>query len=272
MWNDGAFPQLSSPRSSSCVRAGNSEWLQSSNTSAELERLNRDNFFSSLQDNYSDCLQLQVNRPPHLGSITGDGDPMTLTVAAGSTECSTAGVQPKVLAERRKRSRARDPGTKHQTTSRPSKRLRTVCCETQHRQPPDESTTMAGTQLVKAPVRRSQKLGDKITALQQLVSPFGKTDTASVLHEAALSINFLHEQIKTLAAPYFGMSSPEVRVQGHARNIADLRSRGLCLAAVDAIPELMDGKACSTCWPEIPVREASLDRHRLSNFTTMHTP
>ncbi|KAG2626556.1 hypothetical protein PVAP13_3KG368500 [Panicum virgatum] len=31
---------------------------------------------------------------------------------------------------------------------------------------------------------RKEKLGDRITALQQLVSPFGKTDTASVLHEA----------------------------------------------------------------------------------------
>ncbi|CAL9754313.1 unnamed protein product [Musa acuminata subsp. burmannicoides] len=242
---------------------------------------NRDNFLSSRQDNYSDCLQLQGSCPPHLGSITGhtfpesnaagDGDPMTVTVAAGSAEYSTAGVQRKILAERRKRSRARDPGTKHQTTSRPSKRLKTVCWQTQHRLPADEST-MAGTQLVKAPARRSQKLGDKITALQQLVSPFGKTDTASVLHEAALSINFLHEQIKMLAAPYFGMSSPEVRVQGHARNSADLRSRGLCLAPVDAIPELMDGKACGSCWPEILVREAGLDLHRLSNFTTMYTP
>lgn len=60
--------------------------------------------------------------------------------------------------------------------------------------------------------------------------------------------------------------------QGHARNSADLRRRGLCLAPVDAIPELMDGKACSSCWPEILVREAGLDRHRLSNFTTMYTP
>ncbi|RRT80575.1 hypothetical protein B296_00006475, partial [Ensete ventricosum] len=130
----------------------------------------------------------------------GDGDPMTVTVAAGSTECSTAGVQP-------------------------------------------------------------------------------KTDTASVLHEAALSINFLHEQIKVRSSNLFSVfvlnesdAYKTYNCQGHARNIADLRSRGLCLAAVDAIPELMDGKACSTCWPEIPVREAGLDRHRLSNFTTMHTP
>uniref|UniRef100_A0A804LI54 BHLH domain-containing protein n=1 Tax=Zea mays TaxID=4577 RepID=A0A804LI54_MAIZE len=52
-------------------------------------------------------------------------------------------------------------------------------------------------QSIKAPpCKRSQKLGDKITALQQLVSPYGKTDTASVLHEAATCIKHLHEQIQ----------------------------------------------------------------------------
>ncbi|OIV91617.1 hypothetical protein TanjilG_09029 [Lupinus angustifolius] len=42
---------------------------------------------------------------------------------------------------------------------------------------------------------RKEKLGDRITALQQLVSPFGKTDTASVLHEAIDYIKFLHDQV-----------------------------------------------------------------------------
>ncbi|KAI0498277.1 hypothetical protein KFK09_021518 [Dendrobium nobile] len=49
-------------------------------------------------------------------------------------------------------------------------------------------------QTIKEPVK-NQKLGDKITALQQLVSPFGKTDTASVLQEATVHIKALHEQI-----------------------------------------------------------------------------
>ncbi|TQD87248.1 hypothetical protein C1H46_027210 [Malus baccata] len=39
------------------------------------------------------------------------------------------------------------------------------------------------------------KLGDRITALQQIVSPFGKTDTASVLYEAIQYIKFLQEQV-----------------------------------------------------------------------------
>ncbi|ONM56915.1 basic helix-loop-helix (bHLH) DNA-binding superfamily protein [Zea mays] len=42
------------------------------------------------------------------------------------------------------------------------------------------------------------KLGDKITALQQIVSPFGKTDTASVLYEAINYIKWLHEQVQVI--------------------------------------------------------------------------
>ncbi|KAL6538378.1 hypothetical protein OROGR_012366 [Orobanche gracilis] len=49
---------------------------------------------------------------------------------------------------------------------------------------------------------RKVKMGDRITALQQLVSPFGKTDTASVLSEAIAYIHFLHEQVSVLSNPY----------------------------------------------------------------------
>ncbi|XP_077242759.1 transcription factor bHLH110-like isoform X2 [Tasmannia lanceolata] len=43
---------------------------------------------------------------------------------------------------------------------------------------------------------RKEKLGDRIAALQQLVAPFGKTDTASVLMEAIGYIKFLHDQVE----------------------------------------------------------------------------
>ncbi|TVU16920.1 hypothetical protein EJB05_32924 [Eragrostis curvula] len=43
---------------------------------------------------------------------------------------------------------------------------------------------------------RKERLGDRITALHQIVSPFGKTDTASVLQETIGYIRFLLGQIE----------------------------------------------------------------------------
>ncbi|XP_004513012.1 transcription factor bHLH68 [Cicer arietinum] len=112
---------------------------------------------------------------------------------------------------------------------------------------------------------RKEKLGDRITALHQLVSPFGKTDTASVLLEAIGYIRFLHNQIEALSVPYLSNGSGNTRqqhsVQGEKNCLfpedpgqllneyslkrkaaeegsqdqeskKDLRSRGLCLVPV----------------------------------------
>ncbi|PIA64866.1 hypothetical protein AQUCO_00100379v1 [Aquilegia coerulea] len=112
---------------------------------------------------------------------------------------------------------------------------------------------------------RKEKLGDRITALHQLVSPFGKTDTASVLLEAIGYIRFLQNQIEALSSPYLGQGSGNMRqnqqsVQGEKNCIfpedpgqllndnclkrkggpdqvsenepKDLKSRGLCLVPV----------------------------------------
>ncbi|KAB1208460.1 hypothetical protein CJ030_MR7G022682 [Morella rubra] len=94
--------------------------------------------------------------------------------------------------------------------------------------------------------QRKEKLGERITALQQLVSPFGKTDTASVLHEAMGYIRFLHDQIQVLCSPYLQRlpsSSPyqqsDVESGGPgARN--GLRSRGLCLVPVECTVHVGD--------------------------------
>ncbi|XP_054803080.1 transcription factor bHLH112-like [Prosopis cineraria] len=86
---------------------------------------------------------------------------------------------------------------------------------------------------------RKEKLGDRITALQQLVSPFGKTDTASVLHEAIECIKYLHDQVSVLSASYLDNGPP---VQHYQRcdekeskgTKQDLRSHGLCLAPISS--------------------------------------
>ncbi|KAJ6348214.1 hypothetical protein OIU76_004645 [Salix suchowensis] len=82
---------------------------------------------------------------------------------------------------------------------------------------------------------RKEKLGDRITALHQMVSPFGKTDTASVLLEAIGYIRFLHGQIEALSSAYLGSASPNMRNQQQSDNqdqVKDLGSRGLCLVPV----------------------------------------
>ncbi|GFS33422.1 basic helix-loop-helix (bHLH) DNA-binding superfamily protein [Actinidia rufa] len=87
---------------------------------------------------------------------------------------------------------------------------------------------------------RKEKMGDRITALQQLVSPFGKTDTASVLSEAIEYINFLHEQVSVLSTPYMksGASMQHQQTSDKSkepeRPKQDLRSRGLCLVPVSS--------------------------------------
>ncbi|XP_057514673.1 transcription factor bHLH68-like [Actinidia eriantha] len=81
---------------------------------------------------------------------------------------------------------------------------------------------------------RKEKLGDKITALHQLVSPFGKTDTASVLFEAISHIGCLRGQIEALSSPYLGNAPSNMRHQqsGNQDEPKDLRSKGLCLVPI----------------------------------------
>ncbi|XP_058196464.1 transcription factor bHLH112-like [Rhododendron vialii] len=88
---------------------------------------------------------------------------------------------------------------------------------------------------------RKEKLGDRITALQQLVSPFGKTDTASVLQEAIEYVKFLHDQVNVLSTPYMQNGAPVHHHQQMFDKLnntegtkPDLRSRGLCLVPISS--------------------------------------
>uniref|UniRef100_A0A0D9VZA2 BHLH domain-containing protein n=1 Tax=Leersia perrieri TaxID=77586 RepID=A0A0D9VZA2_9ORYZ len=106
----------------------------------------------------------------------------------------------------------------------------------------------AATPTNKRPRVRREKLGERIIALQQLVSPFGKSDTASVLHEALGYIRFLHDQVQVLSSPYMQRLPPSARVpvqqseeQQQRPNGGDLRSRGLCLVPVSCTEHVTGG-------------------------------
>ncbi|XP_009773015.1 transcription factor bHLH111 isoform X2 [Nicotiana sylvestris] len=82
------------------------------------------------------------------------------------------------------------------------------------------------------------KLAEKITALQQIVSPFGKTDTASVLWETINYVRFLQEQIQILSHAYLKSNTCKERWGGFDRKDVDLRSRGLCLVPISCTPQI----------------------------------
>ncbi|KAL8139650.1 hypothetical protein V2J09_005671 [Rumex salicifolius] len=77
-----------------------------------------------------------------------------------------------------------------------------------------------------------EKVGERILALQQIVSPYGKTDTASVLSEAIEYIRFLHEQVKVLCAPY--LFCDPVNKKDNVAQEYSLNSRGLCLVPISS--------------------------------------
>ncbi|ANM60676.1 basic helix-loop-helix (bHLH) DNA-binding superfamily protein [Arabidopsis thaliana] len=99
---------------------------------------------------------------------------------------------------------------------------------------------------------RKDKVGERISALQQIVSPYGKTDTASVLLDAMHYIEFLHEQVKVCSSipsmihsslSEFPCSFVQVLSAPYLQTVPDatqeeleqysLRNRGLCLVPME---------------------------------------
>ncbi|KAL6128273.1 hypothetical protein ACLB2K_071628 [Fragaria x ananassa] len=105
-----------------------------------------------------------------------------------------------------------------------------------HNQFQETSMETRDNRKLQVPVRRSQKLSDKITALQKLVSPYGKTDTASVLQEASVYIVLLQQQIQNLhrifSSSYINDVGHHSQESGSSSQVLDLRSKGLCLVPI----------------------------------------
>lgn len=104
---------------------------------------------------------------------------------------------------------------------------------------------------------RKEKLGDRISALQQLVAPFGKTDTASVLMEAIGYIKFLQNQVETLSVPYMKYATRNKKskvLKGGAveneneESKRDLKTRGLCLVPLTFL-SYITGNGGAPVWP-----------------------
>uniref|UniRef100_A0A7N0UXT7 BHLH domain-containing protein n=1 Tax=Kalanchoe fedtschenkoi TaxID=63787 RepID=A0A7N0UXT7_KALFE len=107
-----------------------------------------------------------------------------------------------------------------------------------------------------------EKMGNRITTLQQLVSPFGKTDTASVLSECIEYIRFLHEQVSVLSTPYMTKNGEEMQ---HFQDLDDsfykdcvssasssengLKSRGLCIVPISSTYPLTRKTPVDFCTP-----------------------
>ncbi|KAL3523787.1 hypothetical protein ACH5RR_016621 [Cinchona calisaya] len=95
-----------------------------------------------------------------------------------------------------KRSNEIVAGNKPSDQSEWSTNKKMAICFQEKLQEPQAPKEIKDVQKERVPMRKTQKLADKITALQKLVSPYGKTDTASVLHEASVFIKVLQDQIE----------------------------------------------------------------------------
>ncbi|KAL4271576.1 hypothetical protein GQ457_13G027900 [Hibiscus cannabinus] len=103
---------------------------------------------------------------------------------------------------------------------------------------------------------KKDQVGERIVALQQLVSPYGKTDTASVLLEAKEYIRFLHEQVKVLSAPYL-QTIPTHNLPAESRYC--LRNRGLCLVPISCTAGVASSNGADI-WAPIKTTSPKFDK------------
>lgn len=230
--NDAVLPLLSSS-----LLANN---FAASNVSPGIERLNGSLLMSSSTQG---CDSFQFKNT--LFSSTPSVNPVPAGQATSVASDHAMDVSKhNATTDARKQRRRRT--TDQPTSARESKRQKPPStCNTakQHNASSIDESSQQQQQLMRAQgaAKKSQKLGDKITALQQMVSPFGKTDTASVLQEAGVCLKVLHEQIRVLSTPYFGLKPPTA-LPANAGMELGLRERGLCVVPITSTIEKLSNR------------------------------
>ncbi|KAI3761220.1 hypothetical protein L1987_51632 [Smallanthus sonchifolius] len=225
------FPTISIPSLNQCTTTTSSSSSAISSSSFDMNCLPPLNLFGSPRFDGNFNYHASLNARNH-GAISYGFDRMHQTIRSPSvcpskvTSVSTTG---------RTDQSSKRPATKHVDSKK----------TTQPKKSKFEPRSSS------APFQiRKEKLGDKIAAIQQLVSPFGKTDTASVLMEAIGYIKFLQTQVETLSVPYMkstnkiigGISSEGGQMEdGNTEAKRDLRSRGLCLMPLSCLSYVTDG-------------------------------
>ncbi|KAJ6356625.1 hypothetical protein OIU78_004679 [Salix suchowensis] len=141
-------------------------------------------------------------------------------------------------------------GKGHETTNERKRKRSEETSETALKKAKHGSSTVSSVK-IQAP---KVKLSERVMALQQIVSPFGRTDTASVLYEAIQHIKFLQEQVQVFSNPYLTTTishkDPWVGLDRKDKGDAklDLRSRGLCLVPISCTPQIYHDNAGSDYW------------------------
>ncbi|KAJ3706830.1 hypothetical protein LUZ61_010535 [Rhynchospora tenuis] len=135
------------------------------------------------------------------------------------------------------------------------------------------STTTSKAQVPKV------KLLDKIGALQQIVAPFGKTDTASVLLDTFKYINILHEQVQLLSDPFIKSCATKdhntiwggLEAGEKVDQDVDLRSRGLCLIPISCASQICPDNSMPDYWAP-PYRSCLFSSISSPDLKTIYAP
>ncbi|KAF9677512.1 hypothetical protein SADUNF_Sadunf08G0115400 [Salix dunnii] len=166
-------------------------------------------------------------------------------------------------------------GKGHGTTNEEKKKRFEETSETAVKKAKHESSSVSSVKMQASKV----KLSERVTALQQIVSPFGRllsflfvinifsfsfkfqTDTASVLYEAIQYIKFLQGQVQHFALWLQLLSNPYMKTTNSQKDPLvgldrkdkgdaelDLKSRGLCLVPISCTPQIFHDNTGSDYW------------------------